>query len=221
MAWATQFGTENRDEATAVAIDGDDDIYVVGTTMGNLAAAPEGSYDAFVRKYGQTPDGISATLLWTYRTDATITGVAADAEGNIYLTGYMGAFNSGTGLTDHRAFLMKVDSDGVEQWARLFPEEYDTIGSSVSVDSGGNVIVSGNTVNYYDLRSPAGTEMFTRSVSPLGVLQWQDVYGESGCDLSYGNAVDADGNVFTTGYTYGQHFPAFERVDAYLRKYIP
>ena len=65
---------------------------------------------------------------------------AADAEGNIYLTGYMGAFNSGTGLTDHRAFLMKVSSDGVEQGPG-YSRRSTTLRGSVGVDSGEQVIV--------------------------------------------------------------------------------
>lgn len=352
--WTDQFGTSARDEATAVAVDEHDNIYVVGYTMGDLVAPNEGSYDSFVRKYDQAgtavwtvqfggetsdtvsavavdaeggvivagagmvveephadaglrsfvrkydqaPDGSSAAHAWTYRTDALVGGLAADAAGNIilvgslwtaeannevlvtkldgdghelwtelygsgaladaeeggrpevpitraplelweglrgyedqgiavavdasgsiFVAGHMGAFDTGTGFANFWAFLMALTSEGEEVWAVLFEESYSTSASSVAVGLDGNIVVSGNTTSYHSQRSPAGTEIFVRSVSPSGVLLWEDIFGGSGWDTSAGLAVDALGNVFNAGYIHAGRFRPIDQTDAYLRKY--
>lgn len=58
VKWTRQFGTSRYDVAEAVAIDGEDHIYVVGWTTGSFpGSTTNGAQDSFIRKYtvgGQT-----------------------------------------------------------------------------------------------------------------------------------------------------------------------
>lgn len=353
--WTRQFGTASRDEATAVATDSSDNIYVAGYTQGSLGGTNEGSFDVFVRKYDpegnevwteqfggnsadfatavavdgngnvlvagsgfvptephphaglahfvrkyeQAADGRAVTEVWTYRTDSSVadiavaadgsviltgsewvfqttnevfvaklnpdggelwakpfgsgdpaetgeegrelpdtrhpmelwqdlldyqdagSAVAVDHAGNIYVTGYVGALDTGSGLRNHQAFLLRLTPDGEEVWAILFEEEHHTHGSAVALDSAGDIIVSGNTTGFMDQRTPAGTEMFVRKVSPAGQLLWQDIFGDSGWDYTTGTVIDAHGNTFNAGYTPGEGGGPLTQTDVYLRKYLP
>src|SRR5690606_12997652 len=119
-------------------------------------------------------------------------------------------------------YLLKLAPDGEEVWAILFDDAHKTHGNAVTVDASGDVIVTGNTASYYDVRSPAGTEMFVRKLTSDGVQLWEDWFGHSGWDISSGVATDADGNIFNTGYTLGELGDAsFGERDVYLRKYLP
>lgn len=232
--------TYRTDAAIAgLAVDDNDAIIMVGSHW-----TPEAESEVFVAKLdvagnelwvellgsgdeseedGGVPDTRFPLELWEglRSFEDAGTAVAVGPSGNIFLTGYMGAHNMGTGYRDHRAFLMHLAPDGEEVWARLFEEEYSTIGNSLAVDMAGNVVMSGNTVGIYDERTPPGTELFIRKVSPSGELLWEDIYGDSGWDISSGTAVDAEGNIFNTGYTLGEGGSPLGQRDGYLRKYLP
>jgi hypothetical protein len=49
--WTKQFGTDSSDYGNDLTVDSAGNIYVVGSTMGQLIGSNRGSYDAFVRKY--------------------------------------------------------------------------------------------------------------------------------------------------------------------------
>ena len=146
--------------------------------------------------------------------------VALDADGNVFLTGYMGGYETGTGHSNQKAYVLKLTPVGDEEWAVLFGDTYATYGISIAIDADGDVVVVGNTASYYSERSPRGTEMFTRKLTTDGMLLWDDTFGDSGWDTSTGVAIDAQGNVFVVGYTLGDLGGPNSGVrDVYLRKY--
>ena len=148
--------------------------------------------------------------------------VALDAAGNVFLTGYMGGYETGTGHSNQKAYVLKLTPAGDEAWAVLFGDLYATFGTAIAIDASGDVVVTGNTASYYSERSPLGTEMFTRKLSPDGTLLWDDIFGDSGWDTSTDVAIDAQGNVFIVGYTLGDLGGPNSGVrDVYLRKYGP
>ena len=54
--WTRQFGTTKDDQATSVATDRQGNVYVGGSTLGDLATPSAGDGDAFLAKAG--PDGV-------------------------------------------------------------------------------------------------------------------------------------------------------------------
>ncbi|MFC2060821.1 SBBP repeat-containing protein [Chloroflexota bacterium] len=91
--WVRQFGTDNDDDAKAVAVDSRGNAYVTGTTEvtspGQMSA---GDDDAFLVKYSS-----SGRQLWL-RQDGTedaesAEGVAVDRDGNAYVVGSSDSYN--------------------------------------------------------------------------------------------------------------------------------
>ncbi|MDW7997773.1 MAG: SBBP repeat-containing protein, partial [Bacteroidota bacterium] len=80
----------------------------------------------------------------------------------------------------------------------------------VASDAQGNVYVTGyfyyyftaEGVTYYTYNSGAHADMFVAKYSPTGVLQWVRVGGGTSTEYGYGIGVDANGNVYVTGYYY-------------------
>jgi uncharacterized delta-60 repeat protein len=123
--------------------------------------------------------------------------LAVDAFGNVYVTG--GSWGSGTGL-DYAT--IKYDSCGVSQWVRRYngPGNSDDYASSISVDANGNVYVTG-----YSMGAGSGNDYATIKYNSSGVQQWVARYNGPGNsdDYASGIAVDANGNSYVTGGSFG------------------
>ncbi|WP_437675794.1 hypothetical protein [Sorangium sp. So ce131] len=107
------------------------------------------SFSAFVAKYG--PRG--EPRWWTMLVGPEVqqgNGVAADAEGAVFVTGthmasaYWPQADVFTGRDDTTdIFVTKLDADGAHVWSKLFGDEDDQWGVRTAVDSEGNVVVAG------------------------------------------------------------------------------
>jgi hypothetical protein len=105
--WTKQLGTSSSDQATSVAIDSNNNVYITGHTEGDLGGSNAGSFDAFLAKYdSSTGDRVWTKQLGTSSYDGA-QYVAIDSNNNVYITGYtegdLGGPNAGSG----DAFLAK------------------------------------------------------------------------------------------------------------------
>jgi hypothetical protein len=163
--------------------------------------------------------------------------ITIDSSGNIYITGaYTSSTNitlqnvNGNGQTDSSvtlpstvsrdAFLIKYNSSGQVQWATCINgTSGDDSGNSLSIDSIGNIYVtgsyyrssgnvilksaSGNTQinSSITLPSTSNTDMFLIKYNSSGQVQWATCLNGSGnsTDNGYGIALDSSDNIYITG----------------------
>ena len=102
-------------------------------------------------------------------------GFEIDSSGNVY---YAGWGNQSDDSSEHSLYLYKFNSSGTEQWQReIAPgtsfDLFGHLGNSVSLDSSGNVYVTGQRVS-----STASFKFFAKWNSS-GTLQSQEVFGSS------------------------------------------
>jgi len=161
LRWARQFGTSASDVAAGVDTDASGNVYVVGFTAGALEGPSAGDSDAFLRSYGG--DG---ALRWTrqFGTSASdvARGVATDASGNVYVSGYTGGALEGTSVGGTDAFLRSFGGDGTLRWTRQFGTSSFDAGYGVAADAGG-VYVVGRTDGDLDGASASVTDAFIRT----------------------------------------------------------
>lgn len=164
-------GEGSWNEATAIAVDGSGNVIVTG-----YSPNPEGWLNYHTVKYSPT-----GTELWVQAynyasthpdnpmdvTNSTARGVAADAEGNIYVTGMFDTFIGHAGT-------IKYNAAGVQQWIgeyRAYEEK--TSGYAVAVHNNkvyvaglhrGGFSTDGNVLISYD---PDGTENWVRTTTDL------------------------------------------------------
>jgi len=114
--------------------------------------------------------------------------VAADASGNVYVTGVSG---NGTDW-DYRTIC--YDSDGSIGWNKVYDSGNNDYGFGVAVDPSYYVYVTGYSNN--------GTDNDYRTIcyDSDGSLQWNKVYDSGDNDVGYGVAVDRF-FVYVTGYS--------------------
>ncbi len=168
LKWIKQFGTSERDEAQAVTVDKEGNIYVSGITAGDL----DGNYnnggecilvrdstpcpDVFLTKFSAVGEKKWTRLFGTNRREE-IKDIDIDLNENIYLLGHThgdldGNTNSG-GLCKRfdstvncpDVFLTKFDSNGSKKWTRLIGTESYDYADAVVVNDSGDIFIAGRT----------------------------------------------------------------------------
>lgn len=202
--WTKQFGTNNFDESFAASADGLGNVYITGTTEGNLNAANAGGADAFIAKYDT-----NGNLSWTKQFGTTeqdnATGISADGLGNIYITGSTTGDLNGTNAGDSDAFITKYDANGNLHWTRQLGTVAQDNSQAISADGLGNVYISGYT--HGDLDGPnagAFSDPFITKYDNQGNITWTKQFGTNTSDDSFGVSADGRGNVYITGTTFGK-----------------
>lgn len=204
--WDRLLASGGNDHVRSIAIDGEGNVIAAGFTRGDLFApnGGNGGPDLFVAKY----DG-DGTLLWGRQlgTDTTdnAAGVATDAAGNVYLTGYtFGSLDGNNSAGDADAFLVKYDRDGVKQWTKQFGSVEQDIATAIAVDGAGDLYVVGRTVGALDgAPNAGGLDAFVAKFDDAGGLLWTRQFGSAADDYAYGMAVDAEDDVVVVGFTLG------------------
>lgn len=127
-------------------------------------------------------------------------GVAADAQGNIYLTG---ATPGTSGYSD--VYISKLSPDGKIASTATIAGSYDDIPHAIAVDSAGSVYVTGETasVNYYGTLVP---QAFVARLDASLKIVYAMAFGGSSSQTGLGIAVDASGNAYVVGATNSSDF---------------
>ena len=125
--------------------------------------------------------------------------LALDAYGNVYVTGecYSPAVLSLQGCTT-----IKYNSQGVEQWVRVFNgNNYTAAGTKAAIDSEGSIYILGSVDN----GGSAGYDYLLLKYDSSGTQQWMTMYDGPGgnTDMARGMVVDKYKNIYVTGWCGG------------------
>jgi hypothetical protein len=221
--WAKRAGGTGTDGGADIATDSNGNIYLTGNfvssaiTFGSTTLTNAGSFtsDMYIVKYD-----VNGNVVWAKRSGGASEdrgyGVAADANGNVFVTGYFkstsvmfGAItlnNAGSNYSD--VFTVKYDVNGNAMWAQNPGGVTNESGNGIAVDGNGIVVVAG----YFQSPSiafgsiilnnavPGYSDVFTVKYDNAGNVLWAKGEGSNGYDEAYSVAIDVNGNVFVTGY---------------------
>jgi hypothetical protein len=207
--WTQQLGTTLWDDGRGVTTDSSGNIFVTGKTEGGLDGNTSGdvfpgSGDIFLVKYDS-----SGTKQWTQQLGTTSSdygfGVTTDSSGNIYVTGFTyGDLDGNTSSGSGDIFLVKYDSSGTKQWTKQLGTSSLDVGIDVTIDSSGNIYVTGFTGGGLDGNTSSGKEdIILVKYNSSGTKQWTKQLGTSSLDEGNDITIDSSGNIYVTGYTGG------------------
>ena len=221
--WVRQFRARPEFPSTStvsrgVAVDGNDNILVVGHEAGSLPAQSTQSHDYFLAKFDANGNRLWFQKFGTALADYA-NAVAIDASGNAYIAGTA----QQPGGIPRTPFVAKHDANGVPQWRRELLAENAirrAEGHSVAVSADGMALyLAGRTnVDFDRAGTPyvapsccARGDAFVARLDGAGSLQWihnLSSVTQNGTtyldDQALGVTTPADGSAaFVAGFTQG------------------
>ena len=231
--WAKAMGGSSIDTGQGVAVDGAGNVYTTGFFQGTADFDPgpgtqnrtsAGSSDIFLARL--TGDRVhrsdSEMVLALTGQSSEGAGVATDDAGNIYVTGTFSGtvdFDPGAGITSLSStagngdvFVAKYAFNGALLWAKAIGGINTEEPRGIAVDSEGNVYTTGAFLGMADFDPGPGTfnlssaglqDIFVSKLDGAGNFLWAKAMGGSDPDSASAIAVDATGNIYTTGFFQG------------------
>ncbi|MCZ4317449.1 SBBP repeat-containing protein [Aequorivita viscosa] len=224
--WAKQMGAAGIDAGYSITLDATGNVYTTGyfehaidfdPGAGTNILTSAGGWDIFIQKLDA--DG---NFIWAKQTGGIDWdngfSIIIDATGNILTTGnfqYTVDFDPGAGTTNLTAegswdiFIQKLDADGNFLWAKQMGGPSEELSASIATDTNGNVYITGyfqGTVDFDPgsetsyLTSSGGLDAFIQKLDVNGNFLWVKQLGSTGFDEGKSIVVDANGNVYVTGY---------------------
>ncbi len=200
--WTQQIGTSGADNSNSVAVDGSGNVYISGSTNGVLGDSSAGDWDAFLTKFDSSGSHLWSQQIGSSSTDVSYS-VAVDGSGNAYISGYTEDVLGSSSAGSYDAFLSKFNSSGNELWTKQIGSSRVDKSFSVAVDGSGNAYISGHTYGDLAGANEGNEDAFLSKFDSSGNELWSQQFGTSDHDTGFSVAVDASGNAFVSGNTWG------------------
>ncbi|AUX42720.1 hypothetical protein SOCE26_041530 [Sorangium cellulosum] len=212
--WARSFGGADPDNATAVAVDRSNNIFVAGVSSGiiDFGGLFEVEKSNFVVKF--TPAG--AATGWVRRmtgaTPVAMVDITVDASGRPVVAGhYTGELQIGphslmaSGESD--TFVVQLEADSTVGWVRAFGGTGNQVAGGIAMDPFGDIVLVGHATKQLDLGDgPLAVEdrqAFVAKLTPDAGLVWSRLLGTDAVLSAV--ATSSAGETLVAGYTTSSH----------------
>ena len=214
--WVKSYGSTLNDLGRDVAIDSNDNIYMLGNYRGTVdfgGGDENGAVngDIFLVKFNS-----SGVFQWVYTAGASAAddsrALALDSNDNPYITGsFSGTVDFGggniTAANTDDLFILKLNSSGAYQ--NIYTSNIFTTqkGKGLAVDSSGNIYATGTFSGTVDFGggniTTSGNDIYLLKLNSSFAFQWVKRFavdnGGAGLALGLAVTVDEDGNVYSVG----------------------
>jgi hypothetical protein len=167
--WSVVLGTTGENDiAFAVDTDSNNDVYITGSTSGNLDGNTNNSFGysaIFISKFNS-----SGTKQWTKLTSSSSgqgtyggKGIVVDSSDNIYVTSSARngvGLDGNTNLGGSDIILIKYNTDGTKLWTKQSGGSGYDYGFSIDLDSSGNIYITGETTGSIDKYPASGLNYY-------------------------------------------------------------
>jgi len=226
LDWVKTFGGKSNDGARSLTVDAAGNVYTIGSFNDTVDFDPgpdvmklnsgKGS-SIFIQKLDA-----NGNFLWAKsiggRGYGLGTSITIDDVGNVYSTGRFGDtvdFDPGPdsmnliSIGKGDIFIQKLDANGNFLWVKSFggSSDYD-LGTSIAVDADGNVYTTGYFIDTVDfdpgpdsmkISALGSWDSFIQKLDADGNFLWVKSIGGNGESYAFSLAIDADGNIYTSG----------------------
>jgi hypothetical protein len=196
--YLSQFGTVNDESCSRIVLDSTGNIYVSGSTFGNLGAINKGQDDAYVAVFDNEMNPIRYIQFGTSANDGYVK-LALDKEENIYVGGSTGGNLGGNQVGEGDAFLAKINKLGETLWINQFGlAGWDGIHGIVIDDLNSNNIIVSGCQNWPSCQS--FIREYRKDGKLIGVQNFAMIQaGKGTCGQNL--CLDNNGNIYHAGTT--------------------
>ena len=235
LLFSTLLGGNDNEFGNGIAVDGNGNINVVGSTVSNdfptvnaiqpVRPSIHGCGTGFVTKLNPSaPSYVFSTYLGGDSCDSA-NSVAVDTHANVYVTGATNSSNFPTANAfqgavassiDFDAFVTKFTPTGTLEYSTYLGGTVGETGFGIAVDVSGNAYVTGTTtsLNFPTLNpiqtanNNVGGDVFVTKLNSQGSdLIYSTYLGGSSADTGNSIAIDSTGNAYITGISRSTDFP--------------
>ncbi len=235
LLWCTYLGgSGNETPRGGLAIDGQDNIYVVGstastdfpTTSGVVGGSAKGDYDAFVTKFKSDGSGLVWSTRLGGRASDGIMGVQVDEAGAVFVGGHTQSedFPVTAGAPQTRlggksdCFLASLSADArtLRYSTYLGGQDNEFAEHRLAQLKNGSLLLTGVTSSK-DFPTTTGawqrslrgkTGGFVTKLSPDGKrFEWSTLLGGSDGEFFLMPTADGSGNIYVVGHSTSPDFP--------------
>lgn len=220
--WSSYIGGANIDSCFGTDTDSSGNIYVAGSTQspGWVSGGYDTVYNGMEGYVVKLSTG-GAHIWSTYvggTSDDCIYDITVDPDNNLYAVGFTnsigwvsGGYNTSYG-NNRDGFVVKINPFGTHLWSSYIGGSSDDYSEGVSVDTIGDVYITGKTSSPgwvsggYDTILNGNSNILTcdgyvAKLSKWGSFRWSTYIGGSKNEWGYSIALDSMFNVYVTGKT--------------------
>ena len=158
--YATYLGGSGGDRPNGLAVDGDGNVYIAGSTASNdfptlhaFQLTLAGRQDVFMAALNATGTALIYSTYWGGVGDDSSTSIAVDDAKNAYITGSTSTSDFPTvsplqGALAGGAFVTKLDPSGMPIYSTYLggPGPVKSVGTAIAADSNGNAYITGRVI---------------------------------------------------------------------------
>lgn len=190
--------------ATAVATDGNGNVYVTGNTSagldGNLLT---GTQDFFLTKFDAAGTKVYTKQLGVAAATTTARSVATDVLGNVHVAGDTnGALDGNLLVGANDFFVTSYNAVGTKLYTKqLGVAAATTHGNDVAADGAGSIYVIGDTTGGLDGNVLTGAQDYFLTKYDLNGLKLYTKMGVNGSSVGKSVAINTSNEVYVAGQT--------------------
>jgi PKD repeat protein len=209
QSWSRQFGTIASDNAQAVAVNSNGEVFVAGSSNGSFAGASNaGGSDAFVAKYDS-----GGNQSWLRQFGSTLFDesslLQANNSGGVVIGGSTLGNLDGAGpgpFGDADVFLAQYDGGGNQSWLRqIGSSDFDDV-QVLTISASNKIVLLGYSFGDIDGAGagPFGNlDGFVAQYSNNGSQDWLTQFGSNNADTPASVSVTNSGTISIAGTTFG------------------
>ncbi len=187
--WKKTFGRKRKDIAYAVTRTADGNFVAVGETR---SFSKLGDPDVYVIKFDT-----NGKLIWERNFGGEMKdfakSIVATGDGGVLIAGASESF----GDTYLDAYILKVDKNGKEEWAKIVGGERDDIANGIALTTDGGFVIAGVTESY----GYQSKDYYIVRFDSHAKQRWTKLVGEESEDIAKGVVATKDGGCVVTGKT--------------------
>lgn len=204
--WVRQIESADFEESYHIAADSHNNVYITGTTTGDLGGKNAGitsiTGDPYVAKFDSNGNQLWIRQFGSPEFEDAF-GITTDSNDNVFATGWTAGDLAGKNAGVYDTWLAKYDTYGNLLWTTQFGTPNYDFAWANATDSLGNVYITGWTLGSLGGANAGLEDGFLAKYDTNGNQLWIKQFGTAGAEQTYSISIDSNNLVHVAGLTTG------------------